>query len=311
MTGSPADRQQQHGSRGDLAVVVDVVIPAFNAEKTIGEQLAALSLQQEPPRFRVWVVDNASTDATASVVCDFATSAPFECTVVPAVDKQGPGYARNVGARCGSGDVLLFCDSDDVVALDWVRLLAGDTERSGAAAGRMKKFTQVEGSREIREVVSARQLWLGKEQLPWPVSACLGVRRDVLEAVGGFDDTIPSGEDIDLGMKLLRAKVALAQSEATILYRLRDGAGAERRQLVTYAEWDSIMQRRHADLLAATGARPDGVASTLRALLGHVRRRRRVVAEHGAVAWRTWYLMRRARLRGQLKARLNPRLLAR
>lgn len=309
MTGSTAD--QHNSRRGDVTVAIDVVIPAFNAEKTIGEQLEALSLQQKPPRFRVWVVDNASTDATASVVRDFAIAAPFECTVVLAVDKQGPGYARNVGVRHTSGDVLLFCDADDIVGPDWVWLLATDTQRWGAAAGRMEKFVEREGRRQIREAVSARQLWMGKDQLPWPVSACLGVRREILDQVRGFDDTIPSGEDIDLGMKLVRAGIALAQSEATILYRLRDGAVAERRQLVTYAEWDSIMQLRHADLVSAAGVSPDGVVSTLRALLGHVRRRRRVVAEHGAGAWRTWYLMRKARLLGQLKARLKPKLVAR
>ncbi|MFA7097562.1 MAG: glycosyltransferase, partial [Gammaproteobacteria bacterium] len=57
-------------------VKLSVIIPCLNAERTIGEQLAALAGQRWPERWEVIVADNGSTDGTLAVVRSFADRLP-------------------------------------------------------------------------------------------------------------------------------------------------------------------------------------------------------------------------------------------
>lgn len=100
-------------------VKLSVIIPCLNAERTIGEQLAALAAQRWSERWEVIVADNGSTDGTLEVVRRFAGRLP-ELRVVDASQRRGSGYARNRGAAVARGEWLAFCDADDVVAPGWV-----------------------------------------------------------------------------------------------------------------------------------------------------------------------------------------------
>ena len=51
--------------------MIDVIIPAYNAEDTIGRALASLVAQTRPRKFMVTVVDDCSTDCTAAIVKKF------------------------------------------------------------------------------------------------------------------------------------------------------------------------------------------------------------------------------------------------
>lgn len=287
---------------------VSVIIPAYNARETLGEQIKALNAQDYPWPFEVIVADNASVDGTAEIVTEMQSSLGLRLILCDADDRQGPGYARNVGASIAAGELLLFCDADDVVDRSWVRQLSETTEETGAAAGHLEKFVFQECSDTVIDVVSARQLWKGIEQLAWPVTACFGVRRSVFEAMGGFDESVPSSEDLDFGVRLSQRGIPLGQSDARVRYRLRTNPQAERRQLCVYAMWESVMERRHALLLREYGHEPETLLGAVRSVLGHLRRRGRVVKDYGATAWDTWFLMRWARVKGQLIALTNPSL---
>ena len=97
---------------------VSVVIPAFNAQATLGDQLEALTRQTEPGAFEVVVVDNGNTDATRDVALTFASRLPLR--IVDARERSSEPYARNVGLREAATRSVAFCDADDVVAPGWV-----------------------------------------------------------------------------------------------------------------------------------------------------------------------------------------------
>lgn len=83
---------------------VDVVIPTWNAGRTLERTLASLEGDHSFPRGRVILVDRASTDAT----CDIAKR--HGCEVV--TDTKGLGSARLAGLRAASTEDVLFIDSD-------------------------------------------------------------------------------------------------------------------------------------------------------------------------------------------------------
>jgi hypothetical protein len=113
---------------------VSVVIPAYNAERTLGRALEALSGQSEPVD-EVIVVDDGSTDATADVARRHGVS-------VVTTDGSGfAGAARNAGWERASGDIVVFLDSDAIPLPGWgAGLRRALREFPGAIVGCARTF---------------------------------------------------------------------------------------------------------------------------------------------------------------------------
>lgn len=92
---------------------VAVVIAAFNAETTIN--LAVRSALTEPETLEVWVVDDASTDATARVAesCDDGSG---RLRVIRQAVNGGPSAARNVALAATRAEWICVLDADDQFA---------------------------------------------------------------------------------------------------------------------------------------------------------------------------------------------------
>lgn len=113
---------------------VSVVIPAYNAARTIGAVLDSLSTQDAPVD-EVIVVDDNSNDGTAGI----ATARGAR--VVRPEGTRFAGGARNRGWDEASGDIVVFLDSDAVPASGWgagLRLALG--EFPGAIVGCARTF---------------------------------------------------------------------------------------------------------------------------------------------------------------------------
>ncbi len=94
---------------------ISVVLASWNGGGFIAEQLFSLSSQTRLPDELI-VGDDASTDETVSTLEAFAAIAPFPVRIIQ--NEVRLGYARNFShlATLASGDVLAFCDQDDVWA---------------------------------------------------------------------------------------------------------------------------------------------------------------------------------------------------
>jgi glycosyltransferase involved in cell wall biosynthesis len=113
---------------------ISVVIPAYNAERTIGKVIEALQAQ-EPPPAEIIVVDDGSTDGTA------ALAGRLGANVVRAEGNGYAGGARNRGWDAATGDVVVFLDSDSIPERRWgpaLRRALG--EFPGAVVGCARTF---------------------------------------------------------------------------------------------------------------------------------------------------------------------------
>lgn len=88
---------------------VSVVIPAYNAARTIARSVES-AFAQTHPVLEVLVCDDGSTDDTRDVVAGLQQPA---VKWVPCGRNFGPGKPRNIGAAMARGDWLCFLDSDD------------------------------------------------------------------------------------------------------------------------------------------------------------------------------------------------------
>ena len=115
-------------------LTVTVVIPAYNAERTLGKVLDALSAQTQPVD-EVIVVDDGSTDGTAEIAVRHGAVA---------VHTDGSGFAgaaRNRGWEAASGDVVVFLDSDAIPGDGWgAGLRRALAEFPGAIVGCARTF---------------------------------------------------------------------------------------------------------------------------------------------------------------------------
>jgi GT2 family glycosyltransferase len=124
-------------------------------------------------------------------------------------------------------DRIAFCDADDVVGAGWVRAMTDALGEHAHVGGpleyhRLNPRWAVAGRRFLPQEDGLRSIPGGP---PWPyaLSANLGVRRDVHDRIGGFDETLRvAGEDTDYGWRLARAGVpAQWVPDAVVHYRLR------------------------------------------------------------------------------------------
>jgi len=114
---------------------VSVVVPVRDAADRIGRCLEALLAQSWPrDRLEIWVVDDASRDATRERVRALGVS------LLEQPEPRGPYAARNRGLLAATGEVLAFTDSDCVPGKDWVLRGVAALEAAGAdlAAGHVR-----------------------------------------------------------------------------------------------------------------------------------------------------------------------------
>lgn len=129
---------------------VSVIIPVYNAEKTLNRCLDSV-LRQNYPDYEVIVVDNNSKDKSRQIIKGFQKNSNrlkyvFEgCPSVAA--------ARNNGISQASGEIMLFTDSDCIIPDDWIKALS-EPIRNGSeqvVLGFEKNITDTYWSKRIQQ----------------------------------------------------------------------------------------------------------------------------------------------------------------
>lgn len=188
-----------------------MVVPTFQRRALVTQAVRALADQVAPP-VEVIVVVDGSTDNTAQALREI--SAPFPVRVVEQPN-SGAARARNCGAGLARGELLLFLDDDMVASPDLLvelcRVHAGGADavlgHIPAVAGSTASFL----SRGLAEWADQRRKRLvhngGVLTASDLLTGQLSVRREVFEALGGFDERFTKdgsfgGEDTDFGRRL-------------------------------------------------------------------------------------------------------------
>jgi glycosyltransferase involved in cell wall biosynthesis len=212
---------------------VTVVIPTHNAAHVIGDQLGALADQVGAPPFEIVVADNGSTDDLPAVIAAWHERLP-DLRRVDASRGRGVSVARNVGIEHARTDKILICDADDRVSPGWVAALTAALERAPLASGPVETTLLSGRSADWvpidRRTTGLFETWGGRT---YGIGCNLGLRREVWEDVGGFDETYPAGaEEIDFAWRAwdLGHRFAFAE-DALLHYRIRtDLKGVLRQQ---------------------------------------------------------------------------------
>ncbi len=244
--------------------MISVVIPVRNAMPWLETQLQALVDQDVDQEWEVVVADNGSTDQ--SRVAAAAWSEKHEqIRWIDASAVRGAPAARNAGAREALGDLLVFCDADDVVRPGWLASCAIALETADVIAG-IFDFWSLNG---LPEAPPAPATMSQFPFLPAGLGANLAVRRQAFDSVDGFSEVLLTGEDLDLCWRLQIAGYRFAIDEgAVVAKRDRTGFWEVFRQAYAFGRGGAVLYRKHRP----AGARRNlaGAASSWVWLLVHL-----------------------------------------
>ena len=200
--------------------LVSVVIPAYNAERFLGEAIESVLAQTYSP-VELIVVDDGSTDRTAEVAATYN-----EATVITQ-ENSGPSTARNRGALTASGEFLAFHDSDDAMTPDKLAVQAGhllDNPGVGCVLAEQELLVEpgaelpfwAEGSK-VPTMMPPRPPELADEPDVHPMT--MVVRRETFERVGPFDESMRAAEDFDWMLRAAEEGVEIARLSKVLLRR--------------------------------------------------------------------------------------------
>lgn len=283
-------------------VSLSVIVPCHNASGTLGVLLDALARQCWSKPWEVVVADNGSTDDSRAVVQKYQQFLP-ELRLLDAAGRRGAAHARNVGARAARGEMLAFCDADDVVAPGWLAAISEAIADHGFVASRLD-FEKLNQSSVQKSRINTQHRGLQHTRpgfLPHASASGLGIKRTIHEAVGGFDEALAFLEDTDYCWRVQLAGTALHYaSEAVVHYRFRNTLRGIYSQAFHYGEYDVLLYTRYRPLGMG---RPSQTAS-IRAWITLLRRLPGIRTEEARLRWVRQLAWRLGRLKGCLKHRV-------
>jgi glycosyltransferase involved in cell wall biosynthesis len=220
--------------------MISVVMPAHNAERTIGAQLSALCAQRFGELYEIIVVDDDSTDATRAIVEDAANN--DQRVVLVSLTSQGGSYrARNVGATHAKGELLAFCDADDRVEPGWLEALAEAATDADLIGGAVV----LAGPAHPGYMAPLDDLPRLMNFLPFAFTANLAVAKSVFQALGGMDDSLRNGGDADFCWRAQLGGFRLGFApQARVQYRVRSGYRDRFLQSYRYGIVHPLLHRR-------------------------------------------------------------------
>lgn len=223
--------------------LVSVVIPAFNAEKTIKKTLESV-LNQSLHNIEIIIVNDSSTDSTAALISEYddARIKLFHHNA------GNTSKSRNKGIQNASGEYIAFLDADDLwlpnklamqlqalqqsntakVAYCWVNCIDSQGEF-------IRKSNRFKGDGNVYEELLVHN-FLGNGSNPL-------IRSSSLSEIGNFDESLAYAEDRDLYLRLAHAYDFVAVPSVLVLYRISHNSKSFRNLLESESSYARIMAK--------------------------------------------------------------------
>ena len=189
---------------------ISVIIPAYNAERYLEETVQSVREQQWEGPLEIIVVNDGSADSTE------ALAKSLGCRVV-SIPQSGPAAARNEGIKNASNDLIFFLDADDVLAEGSFEVLYAPMAQDPAVSavfGRAKDFISPDVPPD-----EAKKIRYNVDGYEGRLTGCSFLKKDVLEQVGPFDESLKSGETVDWMVRLRASSVRIARIPDIVLLR--------------------------------------------------------------------------------------------
>ena len=235
-------------------IKVSVLVPVYNAERTVGTAITSL-LDQTWTNLEVIAVDDGSTDETWDILQSYAASDP-RLLPIRHGENLGAYAARNTALRLASGEFVTVSDADDWVHPQRVRIQAEHLKKTGALCN---TTASIRVDSDVRVNVNPRAEML-RESFP-----SLMMRREDALGIGGWDEVRMGAdaefydrllamyqhqkhkilEDVPLTLQLNRAS---SLTQMSFIGRSTMRYGARREYAEAYAYWHRLAAEGESSL---------------------------------------------------------------
>jgi len=204
-----------------LSIFISVIIPVYNAEKTIKETIESV-LNQTFTNFELIIINSESTDETLSIISQIRD----DRIKVFSYPKANVAVNRNRGFKHATGEYITFLDADDLWTSD--KLAAQYTAlQENPQAGVAYSWTNCidENSKFLRKTSHVN--WSGDIYSKFLLDDFIGngsnvmIRNNLLIEVSGFDESLTNAQDTDMWLKLSAITDFICVPKAQILYRIQ------------------------------------------------------------------------------------------
>ncbi|MEO1488082.1 MAG: glycosyltransferase family 2 protein [Pseudomonadota bacterium] len=231
--GQPENAEVDHVQKAPL---VSIITPTYNSHQYIGETIASV-VAQDYANWEHIIVDDASSDATTSIVEEWAARDP-RIKLVKLKSNAGAAVARNTAIDLAKGRFIAFLDADDLWLPHKLSTQIAYMLRTGAAFT-YASFRLIDGEGaalgEVRVPASATYHSLLRNN----VVGCLTAVYDVQQLGKVMMPLIRKRQDLGLWLRLTkRVEKAEGVEEILAQYRLHEGSMSHNKLNAAKYTWD-------------------------------------------------------------------------
>lgn len=237
---------------------VAIVVPAYNAARTLGRCLEALLAQDLAEPYEIIVVDDGSLDGTAEVAASYAPRVEW----LQHRERRGAAAARNKGVKYAHSAVILFTDADCEPVPGWANTLLSAIR--GGAAGAKGSYRTRQHSLTARfvqaEYESKYRPMLRLPSIDFIDTYSAAYRRDLLVESGGFDEGIAAVEDQELSFRLAeQGRLLRFVPEAVVYHTHPETAAAYFRKKFWIGYWKVRVAALHPSRIVRDSHTPQSI----------------------------------------------------
>jgi glycosyltransferase involved in cell wall biosynthesis len=236
---------------------VSIIMTVLNEERHLSDAVEALLSQDYPGALEIIVAVGPSHDRTREVAEGLAAR-HSQVHVVDNPSGRTPSGLNAAIAR-SSGSVIVRIDGHAMVPADYVRMGVETLQATGAdnvggimaAEGTTAFEAAVARAMTSAFGVGGASFHIGGEPGP-ALTVYLGCfRREALDRVGGYDDTMIRAQDWEMNLRIRETGgVVWFTPDMRVTYRPRPNVQALARQYHDYGRWRREVSRRHPETLS-------------------------------------------------------------
>lgn len=248
--------------------LVSIIIPCYNEEKTVANLLSGLYRQTYPhSMMEILIADGMSIDETRKEIQSFADTHPdLPISVIDNTARTIPA-GLNLAINAANGQYIIRLDAHSIPAVDYVeKCVTGLEKNLGDNVGGLWTIKPGNDGWAAASIAAAASLKLGVGDANYRLNSPSGevdtvpfgsFRKDILQKMGGFDESLLTNEDYELNTRIRKngGKIWLDNSIRST-YFARATFGRLAGQYWRYGFWKAQMLKRYPETIRLRQALP-------------------------------------------------------
>ncbi|MGA2656602.1 MAG: glycosyltransferase [Verrucomicrobiota bacterium] len=230
---------------------ISIVVCTHNGSRTLGECLGGIR-RLDYPDYEVIVVDDGSTDGTATVARQHKVR-------IISTENGGLSSARNVGLAAATGEIVAYLDDDAYPDPHWLKYLANSflsTSHGGVGGPNLVPPEDRAIAQCVGNAPGGPAHVLLTDSVAEHIPGCnMAFRKSCLTAIGGFDPQFrTAGDDVDICWRLQERDWTIGFNPAALVWHhRRNSIRAYLRQQEGYGKAEALLQRKWPDKFNLAG----------------------------------------------------------